>query len=80
MEDTSTKAFIMINTEVGKEQIALDELKELPETIEGYVTMGSYDIILKIKTDDVSSLRPLVTDKIRKVQGVLQTMTVICSE
>ncbi|MHA2404976.1 MAG: Lrp/AsnC ligand binding domain-containing protein [Candidatus Kariarchaeaceae archaeon] len=39
--------------------------------------MHCYDIIVKVEVPDAKDLRPLVTNKIRTLGGVRQTMTVI---
>ena len=39
--------------------------------------MGSFDIICHVLVDSAKELRPLVTNKIRALDGVRQSMTVI---
>lgn len=73
----TTQAFILLNVVLGKENELLDSLKELAEVQEGYIVMGSFDIIIKVEVPDAKDLRPLVTNKIRALGGVRQTMTVI---
>ena len=73
----ATHAFILLNCILGKENELLDELKKLEEVIEGYIVMGSFDIIIKVEVPDAKDLRPLVTNKIRTLSGVRQSMTVI---
>lgn len=73
----ATHAFILLNCILGKENELLDELKKLEEVIEGYIVMGSFDIIIKVEVSDAKDLRPLVTNKIRTLSGVRQSMTVI---
>ncbi|MHA2251243.1 MAG: Lrp/AsnC family transcriptional regulator [Candidatus Kariarchaeaceae archaeon] len=73
----TTNAFILLNVVLGKESELLDKLKTLAEVQEGYIVMGSFDIIIKVEVSDAKDLRPLVTNKIRTLGGVRQTMTVI---
>ena len=72
-----TQAYILINVVLGKEKEILDELNKLDEIMEAYITMGSFDLIAKADVPDTKDLRPLVTNKIRTINGVRQTMTVI---
>jgi len=52
-------------------------LKALDEVVEGYIVMGSFDLIIRVEVPDAKDLRPLVTNKIRTLSGVRQSMTVI---
>ncbi len=73
----TTQAFILLNVLLGKENELLESLKKLEEVHEWYIVMGSFDIIVKVEVPDAKDLRPLVTNKIRTLGGVRQTMTVI---
>lgn len=73
----STKSYILIHCNLGKETEVLTELKKLPEMLEAHVVMGSYDIVALVEVGETKELRPLVTNKIRTISGVRQTMTVI---
>ena len=37
--------------------------------------LGSYDIIIKLKIENISKLDDLVTNKIRQINGIRKTMT-----
>ncbi|MHA2028626.1 MAG: Lrp/AsnC family transcriptional regulator [Candidatus Kariarchaeaceae archaeon] len=71
------QAFILLNCVLGKESELLEHLKSLDEVVEGYIVMGSFDLIIKVEVPDAKDLRPLVTNKIRTLSGVRQSMTVI---
>ncbi len=73
----AAQAFILLNCVLGKESELLEELKSHDEVIEGYIVMGSFDLIIKVEVPDAKDLRPLVTNKIRTLPGVRQSMTVI---
>jgi DNA-binding Lrp family transcriptional regulator len=47
---------------------------------EGYVSYGVYDLIIKVKATTMEELREAVTHKIRTVDGVRSTLTLIMVE
>ncbi|MDH5401423.1 MAG: Lrp/AsnC ligand binding domain-containing protein [Candidatus Heimdallarchaeota archaeon] len=73
----TTEAYILLNIVLGKEKELLEQLKLLEETKECWIVMGSFDIICHVLVDSAKELRPLVTNKIRALDGVRQSMTVI---
>ncbi len=73
----AAQAFILLNCVLGKESELLTQLKALDEVVEGYIVMGSFDLIIRVEVPDAKDLRPLVTNKIRTLSGVRQSMTVI---
>lgn len=76
-ENDFVTSFVLINVNLGKEEELLEQFKTIEEVKEAYIVMGSYDIILKVEIGDAKQLRPLVTNKIRSLEGVRETMTVI---
>jgi len=77
MLNMTAQAYILINVVLGAEEDILKGLNNLGEVVEAYITMGSFDLICKVEVSDTKELRPLVTNKIRTIDGVRQTMTVI---
>ena len=73
----AAQAFILLNSVLGKENDLLEGMRELPEVLEAYIVMGSFDLIIKVEVPDAKDLRPLVTNKIRAMDGVRQSMTII---
>ena len=73
-------AYVMVNCESGLEHVVLEELKSIDgiREIEGII--GSYDIILKIETSSVETLRELITARVRRAKNVLATTTLMCSD
>lgn len=70
-------AIVMINVEVGKENEIFEKLYELPEVKEVYMVYGVHDVIAVIEADTMDALRSLITEKIRKMDGVKSSMTSI---
>ncbi|MBA7555268.1 hypothetical protein ES705_47924 [subsurface metagenome] len=73
-------AYILINSEIGKEQEVQEHLLKLPNVVEAYVLCGVYDLIAKIEAEDTATLKNIVTQNLRDLENVRSTMTMICVE
>ena len=74
------RAVILINTNVGTEDEVLNQLKQIPEVREAYITYGIYDIVAIIEAEKFDELRSVVVNKIRKLPNVKSTTTLIVVE
>ncbi len=70
-------AIVMINVEVGKENEIFEKLFDVEEVKEVYMVYGVHDIIAVIEAETMDTLRSLITEKIRKMDGVKSSMTSI---
>jgi DNA-binding Lrp family transcriptional regulator len=70
-------AFVLINAEIGSEGEVLEKLREEKGVEEAYSVYGVYDIIAKVKADSIDKLKDLVTWRIRKLDKVRSTVTMI---
>jgi len=71
------QAFVLINCELGSEETVITQLKSLEGVTEVHGTFGAYDILAKIESDRVESLRELITWKIRKIENIRSTLTLM---
>jgi DNA-binding Lrp family transcriptional regulator len=71
------KALVLMNVESGSEDEVLKELKKLEGVEEAYTSYGVYDLIAKIKADTMEQLKETVTRKIRALNKVRSTLTLI---
>ncbi len=71
------QAFVLINCELGSEETVITQLKSLEGVTEVHGTFGAYDILVKIESDRVESLRELITWKIRKIENIRSTLTLM---
>ncbi len=73
----ATKAYLLVETAVGKTRDVASTLRELNgiETVD--VVTGPYDIIAVISGDDMSVVGNLVTEGIHTVPGVVRTVTCV---
>ena len=72
-----TSAFLLINSEFLFTEEVMNKLKEIPEIVDIYRVQGLYDIIAKVKLNTEEELKELVSERIRKVDKVTGTVTVI---
>ncbi len=73
-------AYVLISSDLGYEKAIIDELKQLANVKEAHGTFGAYDILVKVESDSAESLRDTITWKIRKLNRVRSTLTLIVPE
>ena len=69
-------AFVLINTELGREKEVLGKLKAIPAVRDVHEVYGVYDIILKVEADSRKVFKEAVA-VIRRVAGVRSTLTMV---
>ncbi|MGC8961119.1 MAG: Lrp/AsnC ligand binding domain-containing protein [Candidatus Bathyarchaeia archaeon] len=74
------QAFVLINSEIGAEEELLKELKGIENVKEAYSVYGVYDIVVKVEADTMEKLKEIVTWKIRRLDKVRSTLTMIVME
>jgi len=74
------KAFVLINAELGAEDSLIKELKGIENVSEVYVVYGVYDIVAKIESDTMEKVKETITWKIRRLERVRSTLTMIVVE
>ena len=74
------RAFVLINVESGAEEEVVSQLKKVEGVEEAYYSYGVYDIISKVKADSMEKLKDTVTRKIRTLNKVRSTLTLIMTE
>jgi DNA-binding Lrp family transcriptional regulator len=75
-------AFVMVNCDLGikSEQKTINQLKNVPGVIDASEVAGVYDIVVKITSDSLGSLKETITRDIRTIDVVRSTMTLIVIE
>jgi len=73
-------AYVLINTEIGGEEDVIAQLKNMKEVEEVSVVYGVYDIVAKITSDTMENLKEIITTKVRHLNKVRSTMTMIAAE
>jgi len=73
-------AYVLINSEVGKEDEVIAQLRKMEGVKEVNFVYGVYDIVTKVETDDVKKLKEVVIARIRRLDFVKSTLTMIVME
>jgi DNA-binding Lrp family transcriptional regulator len=73
-------AFVLINTEIGSESDVLKELKTVEGVEEASAVYGVYDIVARVKSETMDRLKEIVTWRIRRLDKVRSTLTMIVVE
>ena len=77
-------AYVLLNSDLGSDVAIIAEIKETlaDENVELEVrgVYGVYDIILKLSSDNIEKLRAIITNKIRKINKVQSTLTMMVIE
>ena len=71
----ATKAYILIETTVGKSTDVSDVLTDLPDVVNVDAVTGPYDIIAIVYSNDLNSVGELVTNDIHTIPGIVRTVT-----
>ena len=71
------KAYVLINCEIGAEVSIISQLKEIDLVKEVHGTFGAYDVLVVVEADTVESLRDIITWKIRKIEKIRSTLTMM---
>jgi DNA-binding Lrp family transcriptional regulator len=74
------QAYVLINVESGAEEEVVNQLKKIDGVQEAYFSYGVYDIITKVRADSMEKLKEMVTRKIRALNRVRSTLTLIMME
>ena len=69
------KGFVLLNCDLGAEEYIIEELKNIQQVTNAYVTFGAYDVIVEIDTDSQETFDETVALKIRRLTRIVSTMT-----
>ena len=70
-------AYILVNARTGAEDEAYKIITSIETIKEGFKVFGAYDIIVKVEEKDSSSLQEFITHKIRQIENVISTLTLL---
>jgi len=71
----AAKAFVLIETAVGKTKEVISILKKSEGIKSVDAVTGPYDIIAVVEGDDLNSIGSMVTNKVHPIPGVNRTVT-----
>ncbi len=71
----ATRAFIFIETAVGKTKDVVHALRAVPGVSVADAVTGPYDVIAIVDAQDLSTVGDVVTGRIHSVNGIARTVT-----
>lgn len=72
-------AYILLNVEMTNQNSVFETVKGMDETREIYQIFGAFDIIIKADFQDNEQLSNFVIDKLKSLEGVIETQTNVCA-
>ncbi len=78
--------YILLNSDLGSDVEIIKKIKEILDKegksvqYEVQGVYGVYDIVVKITSDSMDHLRNIITNKIRKIDKVYSTLTMMVIE
>ena len=73
-------AIVLISVIPGKEHSIKEEMSEIDEIKSCRITFGEYDLVVEVQTDEIKSLGSLMTKRIRGIEGITRSVTLIMSD
>jgi len=70
-------AYVLLNCDLGHEETIIEDLKHMDSISEVSGTYGAYDIIAKVENSERDKLRDIIIWKIRKLEHVRSTLTLM---
>ena len=71
------RAWILVNTSLGREIQSLKSLRQIPGVKEAHLILGQYDIILLIEASSMKQLEDIISWNIRRHKTVCNTVTMV---
>jgi DNA-binding Lrp family transcriptional regulator len=73
-------AFVLINTKIDAMEKVLKALKNVEGVKEAYSVFGVYDVVVKVEAASMDKIKDLLTYRIRRLDGVKSSLTMIVTE
>jgi DNA-binding Lrp family transcriptional regulator len=71
----AVKAYVLIQTEVGKAASVATKVGEIQGVITADDVTGPYDVIVQAEADSVDDLGKMVVSRVQLIEGITRTLT-----
>ena len=71
------KAYVLLNTELGKEPEVIKAMKGAKEIKNIHSLYGIYDIIIEVEADTMERVKEVIFNQVRRLDNVKSTITLI---
>ena len=73
-------AYVLINTEPKHMESVVATLEKLDSVVEVFPVYGVYDVVAKVRAETMEKLKEIVTWKVRSLDQVRSTITMLIME
>jgi DNA-binding Lrp family transcriptional regulator len=73
-------AYVLLNVESKSEDQVLKDIRAVAGVQEAYVMYGVYDLVAKVEAASMTELKELVSQRLRMITNVKNTLTLIIIE
>jgi len=70
-------AYVFVSIVPGKERVLAEKVAKTPEVLKVKGITGDFDLLIEVVANNIDELQKLVMTKIRNLEGVVRTHTVI---
>ena len=74
------RAYVLLNCEMGSEESTIQKLKDVNLVKEVWGTFGAFDILAKLESDSSEELNNTISTKIRHLDNIRSTTTLLTME
>ena len=71
------RAFVLLQTKTGRETYIKGKLEKIKQIKSVHILTGSFDLLVIIEVENERELRTITIDRIRRMESVLETTTLI---
>jgi DNA-binding Lrp family transcriptional regulator len=74
------KAFILLTIKPNCEEDVHEKLEDLSEVIRAHTVFGPWDLIAEVDTDSIQLLNDFAVEKLRKINNITSSSTLIVAK
>ena len=75
-----TTTYVGINVERDKKDAVVEKIKKITDVLELYELLEPYDLLIKVRTEDMNSLKENVLHVISEMDGVLDLSSILTTK
>lgn len=73
----TVKAYVLIVAQPGKTRDVVNAIRKIPQVVESHEVMGPYDIIAEVEANTLPEIPPILSERIRTIDGVESTTSLV---
>jgi len=73
-------AYVLVSLNEPNEESMLSNFVDMPEVLESHILFGEWDLLLKVQLDSAEAIGSFVIDKVRSLEEVELTSTLIVAK